>query len=144
MVFGLLVGVAALATAPPPVVIGHSAQGRPIVARRIGDPASPRKVLLVGAIHGDEGAGRAVVRSLAARGAAASTSDVWLVSTINPDGSRHATRGNAHRVDLNATSPGWRSSASGRLDYSGPRPFSEPGSRAVRRLVLRLRPQVTI
>ncbi len=140
----LLTGIVAFGVAPPPVVIGHSAQGRRITARRIGDPSSPRKVLVVGAIHGDEGAGRQVVKRLAAGGAAGS-SDIWLVSTANPDGSRRATRTNARDVDLNRNfSRGWRASARGRLDYSGPRPFSEPESRAVRRLVLSLRPRVTI
>jgi protein MpaA len=139
--------VAAAAASPPapaPIVIGHSVQGRPITARRIGDPTSPRKAIVVGAIHGDEGAGRAIVRQLAAdRGAA--RSDVWLISTVNPDGSRRATRGNAHAVDLNRNfSRGWRAAAPGRLDYAGPRPFSEPESRAVRRLVVRLRPRVVI
>jgi protein MpaA len=130
--------------APPAIVIGRSAQGRPITARRIGDPSSPRKAIVVGAIHGDEGAGRAVVRLLAADPGAAAA-DVWLISTVNPDGSRRATRGNAHAVDLNRNfSRGWRSAAPGRLDYAGPRPFSEPESRAVRGLVLRLRPRVTI
>jgi protein MpaA len=131
------------APAPPPVVIGHSVQGRPIVARRVGDPAAGRSALVVGAIHGDEGAGRAVVRLLVGldpRGV-----DLWLVSTVNPDGSRHGTRTNARGVDLNRNfSRGWRHNARGRGDRSGPRPFSEPETRAVRRLILRLRPRVTI
>jgi protein MpaA len=136
--------VTAMPPAPPAIVIGRSAQGRPITARRIGDPSSARKAIVVGAIHGDEGAGRAIVRLLAADRNAAK-SDVWLISTVNPDGSRHSKRGNAHAVDLNRNfSRGWRSAAPGRLDYAGPRPFSEPESRAVRRLVLRLRPRVTI
>ncbi len=145
-VLALIAGVAAAAvgSTPPPVVIGRSVQGRPITARRIGDPTSARKVIVVGAIHGDEGAGRRVVRLLASDGAAAAA-DVWLISTVNPDGSRRATRTNARGVDLNRNfSRGWRASASGRADYSGPRPFSEPEVRAFRRLVLRLRPRVTI
>jgi protein MpaA len=143
-VIALLAGVAAAAVAPTPVVIGRSAQGRPITARRIGDPSSPRKAIVVGAIHGDEGAGRAVIRQLAA-GATAAASDIWLISTVNPDGSLRASRTNARGVDLNRNfSRGWRASAAGRLDYSGPRPFSEPETLAVRRLVLRLRPRVTI
>lgn len=140
----LLAGVAALTVGTPPVVIGTSLGGRPITARRIGDPSSPRKVVVVGAIHGDEGAGRVVVRLLADGGEALS-SDIWLISTVNPDGSRRATRRNARGVDLNRNfSQGWRASARGRLDYAGPRPFSEPEAQAVRRLVLRLRPRVTI
>ena len=140
----LVAGVASLPMAPPPVVVGHSARGRPITARRIGDPSSPRKAIVVGAIHGDEGAGRAVVRLLAAD-AGGSSSDIWLISTVNPDGTLRATRTNARGVDLNRNfSRGWRSSPAGQLSYSGPRPFSEPEARAVRRLVLRLRPRVTI
>lgn len=144
-VLALLASIAAAAVAPPPVVIGRSVQGRPITARRIGDPASARKAIVVGAIHGDEGAGRSVVRRLAADGAAPSSSDIWLISTVNPDGSLRASRTNARGVDLNRNfSRGWRASSRGRLDYAGPRPFSEPEARAVRRLVLRLRPRVTI
>ncbi len=100
--------------------------------------------MVVGAIHGDEGAGRAVVRLLAADGAG-SSSDIWLISTVNPDGALRGTRTNARGVDLNRNfSRGWRGSRPGQLSYSGPRPFSEPEARAVRRLVLRLRPRVTI
>jgi protein MpaA len=143
LVFAATVFAALLAAAAPPVTVGRSAQGRPIVARRVGDAAAARSALVVGAIHGDEGAGRAVVRLLAAtdpRGV-----DLWLVSTVNPDGSRRRTRTNARGVDLNRNfSRGWRHNAPGRADHSGPRPFSEPETRAVRRLILRLRPRVTI
>ena len=144
-VLGLLAAVVAAAPAPPaPVVVGHSELGRPITARRIGDPSSPRKAIVVGAIHGDEGAGRSIVRALAA-GASGATSDIWLISTVNPDGSRRGTRTNARGVDLNRNfSRGWRAGARGRADDPGPRAFSESESRAVRRLVLRLRPRVTI
>jgi protein MpaA len=132
------------APAPAPLVVGRSAGGRAITARRVGDPASPRKVLVVGAIHGDERAGRTIVRALASSGGFTGA-DVWLVSTANPDGSLRATRANARGVDLNRNfSRGWRPSATGRLDYAGPRPFSEPESRAMARLILRLRPRVTI
>ena len=141
---GLAAAAVLAATTPsPPVIVGRSVQGRPIVARRVGDPAAGRSALVVGAIHGDEGAGRAVVRLLAnadPRGV-----DLWLVSTFNPDGSRSGRRANARGVDLNRNfSRGWRHNARGRGDHSGPRPFSEPEARAVRRLVLRLRPRVTI
>ena len=140
----LAAGLVGVAGPSPPVVIGHSAQGRPITARRVGDPSSERKAIVVGAIHGDEGAGRRVVRALAASGSGLSA-DVWLISTANPDGSARATRANARGVDLNRNfSRRWRAGPRGRADYPGPRPFSEPESRAVRRLVLRLRPRVTI
>ena len=40
------------------VVIGHSVDGRRLIARVIGSDSAPRKVLLVGCIHGDECAGQ--------------------------------------------------------------------------------------
>ena len=45
--------------APRAERIGRSVEGRPIGVVRIGDPAAPRKLLVVGCIHGDECAGRA-------------------------------------------------------------------------------------
>jgi len=45
-------------------VIGRSVQGRPIALARIGDPEAPRKVLVVGCIHGNEPAGRGIVADL--------------------------------------------------------------------------------
>ena len=115
--------------APPPVVVGRSVQGRPIAVRRIGDPASRRRALVVGAIHGDEGAGRAIVRALAAAGATPAGIELWLVSTVNPDGAARGARTNARGVDLNRNFPrGWRPSAPGRGDYGGPR--ATPAARA--------------
>jgi murein peptide amidase A len=128
---------------PPPAVVGRSFEGRPIVARRVGARGAPRRALVVGEIHGDEGAGRAVVRLLAR--AAPRDVELWIVSTVNPDGARRGTRTNARGVDLNRNfSRAWRRNARGLGDHSGPRPFSEPETRAVRRLILRVRPRVTI
>lgn len=139
-----LVAALAAAAPPPPVVVGRSVRGRAITARRIGDPTSARTALVVGAIHGDEGAGRAIVRALR-RDAGAVGADVWLVSTLNPDGSLRGTRTNARGVDLNRNfGRGWRANAAGRGDFSGPRPFSEPEARAARALIRRVRPRVTI
>lgn len=42
-------------------------QGRAIQATELGDPAAPLKLLVVGVIHGNETAGRAVVRALVAQ-----------------------------------------------------------------------------
>lgn len=143
----------ALAAPPPPpppppvapVVVGRSVQGRPIAVRRVGDPAARRKVLVIGAIHGDEGAGRAIVRALADARRAPAGTELWLVSTVNPDGAARRTRTNARGVDLNRNFPrAWRAGARGGGDYGGPRPLSEPETRAVRRLILRVRPRVTI
>ncbi len=127
------------------VVLGHSVQGRPIRAFEVGDPTSPRRILVVGCIHGDEPAGitiaDALARSRAPRGA-----DLWIVPDLNPDGVAADMRQNAHGVDLNRNFPSrWRPLGSpGTAFYSGPRPLSEPETRIAQRLVLRVRPQVSI
>jgi murein peptide amidase A len=126
-------------------VLGRSAEGRPIVLSRVGEPGAERRVLVVGAVHGNEPAGRAVVRALR-RGPAPSGAELWLIRDLNPDGSAAGTRQNARGVDLNRNFPDrWR--AQGRpfsMNYSGPRPLSEPESRLAARLIRRLRPDVTI
>jgi protein MpaA len=126
-------------------VLGRSAEGRPILLTRVGDRDAPRRVLVVGAVHGNEPAGRAVVRALR-RGPAPRDARLWLIHDLNPDGAAAGTRQNAHGVDLNRNFPDrWR--ARGRpfsAHYGGLRPLSEPESRLAARLVRRLRPDVTI
>jgi murein peptide amidase A len=127
-----LLGLALAAT----TVIGHSVEHRPIVMKRVGDPAAPRKVLLVGCVHGDERAGRRLV-GLLARVTPPAGSQLLLVRDLNPDGSARRTRTNARGVDLNRnSSTGWAG--------AGRRPWSEPEARALRDVVLRERPAVTI
>jgi beta-N-acetylhexosaminidase len=154
----VLAGVAAASTAtvpgPPapsapaaaaverPVVIGRSVEGRPIRAQLVGSPRARVKLAVVGTVHGNEQAGKAVVarlrRARPPRGTA-----IWLVDDANPDGSVAGSRQNAHGVDLNRNFAfGWRP-----LDgtyESGPGPLSEPESQAVARFIERERPRVTI
>jgi protein MpaA len=126
--------------------LGESVQGRPIRVVRVGDPAAPRKVLVVGCIHGDEPAGRAIVDLLRAGGAAPPGAELLLVRNLNPDGLQRRTRQNAHGVDLNRNSSQGRRflGGPGARYYAGPRAFSEPETRAIRALILRERPAVTI
>jgi murein peptide amidase A len=127
------------------VVVGHSVRGREIVAHVVGDPAAPRRILIVGCVHGNETAGEAITRRL--RGIVPPRGAVfWLVHEFNPDGCRAHTRQNAHGVDLNRNSPWhWRHlEGPGGTYYSGPAPLSEPESQAINRLVNRLRPAVSI
>jgi protein MpaA len=122
--------------------IGHSLRGRALVATLRGDPAAPLRVLVVGSIHGDEPAGTRVARRLIG-GRSPRRAGLWVLPTLNPDGLAAGTRGNADGVDLNRNFPfGWRPLGGG--EYAGPRPLSEPESRAARRLVRRLRPDLTI
>jgi protein MpaA len=135
-----LLAVAVVAAATH--LVGHSVEGRRIVAYELGDSAAARKVLVVGCLHGNECAGIAVVNRLRRLGPVEGV-DLWLVPDANPDGHRAGTRGNAHNVDLNRNFPNrWR--RLGGVFYSGLRAASEPETRALMRLIRRLRPAVTI
>jgi murein peptide amidase A len=129
---------ATLATA---VVVGHSVQQRPITLVHVAGPG-PR-ILVVGCIHGNEPAGIAIVRALEQTHPKA---DLWLVPVLNPDGLAADTRQNAHGVDLNRNFPSlWQHFGHpGSTYYSGPKPFSEPETRAARDLIRRIKPRYTI
>jgi len=146
--FALAAAAAALLLAGPAAarsvrhLLGRSVGGRPIVAYELGDPSSARKVVVVGCVHGNEPGGIAVVRRLLALAPPAGV-DLWVVPSVNPDGVAAHTRGNAHGVDLNRNFPlGWRPLRG--AYYSGPRALSEPESRIAHRLLLRLRPAISI
>jgi len=133
---------AATATAAERSVIGHSVQGRPILATLNGDPAAPLQVLVFGSIHGNETAGMRVTRELLARPAPRNAA-LRIVPTLNPDGVAANTRGNAHGVDLNRNFPyDWAPLSGG--EYSGPHGLSEPESRAAQRLIRATDPDITI
>ena len=134
-----------LAVAVATLVIGHSVQGRPIVAWTLGPARARRKILVVGCIHGNECAGIAVIRRLR-RMRTPRTFDMWLVPALNPDGRAADTRQNGHGVDLNRNfSSGWtRHGVPWSTYYSGPRPFSEPETRTARRLIERMRPTLSV
>jgi protein MpaA len=123
-------------------VIGRSVQGRPLVSVRTGSPRPTTRILVVGDIHGNERAGRRIASLLVALGAPQGA-ELLVVPTINPDGVAARTRGNAHGVDLNRNFPfDWRPLSG--AEYAGPRPLSEPETRAIHRFILRTEPDVTI
>ena len=128
------------------VAFGHSVRGAELDAVRLGDPNAARKALVVGSIHGNEAEGQEIVHILKHSYRDLRGVELWVVNSVNPDGVKAGTRQNARGVDLNRNfSYPWRGGASRSSgDYPGPHPFSEPESRAVRRLAKRVRPQVTI
>jgi murein peptide amidase A len=137
-------------TATQQEVLGRSVQKRAITAVQVGDPAGTRVALVVGVIHGDERAGLRIVRAIkreASRDQGGLTgTQLWAIATVNPDGLRAHTRKNAHGVDLNRNFPyRWHGNfphSSGY--YPGPRPASEPETRAVMAFVRRLQPDLSI
>ena len=88
-------------------------------------------MLVVGCIDGDEPARIAIAQRLEQLRPPAGI-DLWIVPDLNPDGRAAGTGGNARGVDLNRNFPfAWRG-----LDgpfASGPKPLSEPESKAVER-----------
>jgi N-acetylmuramoyl-L-alanine amidase/Zinc carboxypeptidase len=144
-----LAATAAALAAPPAlperIVPGHSVQGRAIVAMRRGAADAPVRVLVTGSIHGSELAGHAVIARLRRMRPPAGV-QLWLVRSVNPDGALRGTRQNARGVDLNRNFPRrWR--GGGRpfdTYFPGPRPASEPETRALMRLVRRVRPHLSM
>ena len=125
--------------------IGRSSKGRPIKVVRKGDFSSSNDVVVVGCIHGNECAAVPVIERLRRRRLPGKV-DLYLLRTVNPDGRRAGTRQNARGVDLNRNfGHRWRPIGR-RWDtyYSGPRPWSEPESRVVRRFVRGITPRLTI
>jgi len=145
-----LAGVVAAAAAAGPApaqgsaweMIGRSEQGQPIRAMRIGSPRARVKVLVVGTVHGNEQAGRAVVarlrRARPPRGTA-----VWLVDDANPDGTAANARHNARGVDLNRNFP-YRWQPQDGVYESGSGPASEAETQTMQRFIERERPRVTL
>lgn len=116
-------------------------------AKAAGPAERPLRVLVVGAMHGDELTAAALAMrwiELAQDGAVASRQPVhWrFIPVLNPDGllARKPTRVNAHGVDLNRNfpTPNWERDAPIYWDkrtrrdprrWPGPTPLSEPESR---------------
>ena len=132
------------------VVVGQSVQKRGITAVQVGDPAGTRVALVVGVIHGDERGGlpivRAIKRLVAQDPVALQGTQLWAIDTVNPDGLKAHTRKNARAVDLNRNFPfRWRDDVPHSNGYyPGPRPASEPETRAVMAFVRRIQPDLSI
>ena len=121
MVLRALILAALLAA--PAEQLGRSYESRPIELVHVAG-TGPR-ILVVGCIHGDECEGIEVTRLLERY---PPTVDLWLLHQLNPDGYARRSRTNAPGIDLNR-------------DFLA---ATQRVTRIARRLILRLRPDVTI
>ncbi len=122
--------------------IGKSVQGRNIVAWRLGDPKSTRKVVVLAAMHGNELGPSRILYNLR-DGRPIVGADIWVVPQYNRDGAARRTRQNAHGVDLNRNYPRNWKRLTGTYN-SGPRPASEPETKAVMAFLRAVRPAYVI
>ncbi len=139
---------------PPPrpepvnktLLIGHSVRGTPLYAYRRNAINPKRRVLIIGNIHGDEPAGIRVARYLRdVRGGFQSNVEVWIILSINPDGTAAHLHQNANLVDLNRNFPyRWVRDYSEPRHSSGPSAASEPETKALASFDRTYRPRTEI
>ena len=110
----------------------ESAAGRPLEVQRVGDPAAPVRVLVVGSIHGNEPAGHAVVRRLrAAR--AAGRRPALARRAREPRRRRRRARGRTPAASTStATSRSAGPAAGGRSTRTSPGPAARRSRRRAR------------
>ena len=148
-------GPASAAPAPEPQrgnhvleqrVIGKSVGGREIRAWHMENAKQGRRlgptVVLIATMHGNEGAPRQILQSLRV-GKAIRGADVWLVPVYNPDGLAAHGRRNARGVDLHRNYPYPCADLAGSYE-SGPRPASEPETRAMMRFLTEVDPDYVL
>lgn len=125
-------------------VIGKSVDGRPIRAYHLGEPRRPGvpTVVLISTMHGDERHTRDILFGLK-DGEPVVGVDLWVVPTYNPDGFAAGTRKNAHGVDLNRNYPYKWADLDGSYE-SGPKPASEPETRAMMGFLRKVRPDYVL
>lgn len=136
-------------------IIGHSVSGRAIQAWRFG--SGPKKLLYVGATHGDERSTKAIldewIKDLDANPTKIpADKSIVVIPSVNPDGFAANKRVNARGVDLNRNFPAndWKSDVTmpggGALVTAGAGlvPLSEPESKALASFILSERPALTI
>lgn len=125
---------------PVPVEIGRSVRGRPISMISLG--SGPRRILVVGGIHGNEVgadvADKFIAYLLANPSVIPSGTQVDIVASANPDGRAANRRGNARGVDLNRNfaTRNWRRITT-RGATAGKRRSSEPETRVLTALLTR-------
>lgn len=115
--------------------IGYSARGRRIVLERFG--TGPKRLLIVGGIHGTEKGGPVAAKFAAYLrthpSAIPTDTTIDIVAYSNPDGRALKRRGNAYNIDLNRNFPAsnWtHKHARGTLSH-GSRPASARETRVM-------------
>ena len=124
------------------VQLGTSVRGEPIYAQTHG--TGPRRLLIIGLIHGDEAEVYERFDDLWLRLTTAGYDDRFTlagIATMNPDGYAEQRRGNARGIDLNRNWPAGNFRASRR---HGPAPLSEPETAAVHRYIRQFGPSAVI
>lgn len=125
-------------------VIGTSVMGTPIEAIRFGTNGGV-VVVVVGVIHGNEAAGLLITDALQ-KSVVPKGIDLWVIPTMNPDGTALDRRGNANQVDLNRNFPyNWaKMGKPGYWQYAGPTKASEPETKAVVAFMRQIKPALGI
>lgn len=124
--------------------IGRSVQGRDIIADATFDLSGSMRpaniTLIIGGLHGNEKATVALAATFRETFLASGqlNAPVILIPMANPDGFVSGSRYNASLVDLNRNCDAeWRPDS---IEPSGPHPWSEPETRAIRDLILAFEP----
>jgi murein peptide amidase A len=123
-------------------IIGYSVNSHPIRAYELGTRRAAVTVVALGAIHGNETGGTVALADLR-DGAPVKGVHLWVIPRANPDGVLRDDRHNAHGVDLNRNFPTRWAPLTGYY-YSGPRPSSEPETRALKRFLNRVDPDYVV
>ena len=137
---------------------GRSVQGRTLYARDVVAPGAKLRVLVIGAIHGDELSSASLALHWIQHAVQSPSNAHWrFIPALNPDGllARPARRTNASGVDLNRNfpTPNWRRDAKvyweqrTRKDprrWPGPNPLSEPESRFLHEEMARFQPHLIV
>lgn len=138
--------------------VGRSVQGRTLYQRDVLAPDARLRVLVVGAMHGDELSSASVALHWIQRAVETPSNVHWrFIPALNPDGlmMRPAKRVNANGVDLNRNfpTPNWARDAKiyweqrTRKDprrWPGPKPLSEPESKFFHDEMERFKPDLIV
>lgn len=138
--------------------VGRSVQGRTLYSRDVVSGTPQLRVLVIGAIHGDELSSASVALHWIEHAMQTPSNAHWrFIPALNPDGmmKRPGTRTNANGVDLNRNfpTPGWERDAKvywekrtgkDKRRYPGPKPLSEPESQYLLDEMERFQPDLIV